>query len=308
MPWPYSASPDRRRVKPRAYRPPGPLVYAWLDGTTKRSHIYVKAPDEPDARLVYDQPGIVFEAKWSPDGEQIALNDDGLLVMNADGSDVRRLTDAEFWAEPPFTWGPGDREITYYKPKAASDGDLWVLDVADPANPRRLTREGGRFSFPSWSPDRSRIAYSWQVGVGGVQDVYVMDADGSITQITQKAWAREPSWSADGGRLVYVKSDGHDAGDLHIIDARAGAAPRRITNAPYNKATPVWLAYGRWIAYATSGDIHVVSIDGRETHKLRVREGVPAVADFDWFNPFRAVSASGRQPSPWGSRKAPATP
>jgi hypothetical protein len=52
---------------------PGPIVYPYTDGATKRSHIYVQLPGEPNARKVYDEPGLISRAKWSPDGEQIAF-------------------------------------------------------------------------------------------------------------------------------------------------------------------------------------------------------------------------------------------
>jgi len=283
---------------------PGPLVYAWLDGSTVRSHVYVKLPDEPDARLIYDEPGIISQAKWSPDGEQIAFDDDGLLVMNADGSDLRRLTDAEFWARPPFTWGPEDHQITYYKPKAQGDGDLWILDARNPENERNLTRQGGGFAGPAWSPDRSRIAYSWGPVGGGT--LYVMDADGgNIMVITQ---GRYPSWSPDGNRLVFTRHGNGLATDVYVVDAREGAAPQRLTQAPYYKYSPVWVADGPWIAYGESGDLHLISLDGREAHKMGVRKGIPAITNFDWFDPFRAVSAEGRLPSRWGSLKARETP
>ncbi len=278
---------------------PGPLVYVWLDAATWRSRIYVKWPDEPDARVIYDELGFIFEAKWSPDGEQIGIADYGLRVMDADGLNLRILADADFRGVPSFTWGPGDREITYYKSKAWADGDLWVFDVRDPDNERRLTRQGGRYGEPAWSPDRSRIAYSWGPMRAGV--LHVMDADGgNIVRVTK---GRDPAWSPDGKRLVYGGNRDALATDIYVVDAREGAIPQRLTDAPEYKYTPVWLAQGPWIAYGVSGDMHLVSPDGRETHNLGVRKGEPAITSFDWYDPFLAVSAAGRLPSRWGSLK-----
>jgi hypothetical protein len=66
----------------------------------------------------------------------------------------------------------------------------------------------------------------------------------------------------------------------------------------------VFLADGRWIAYGVSGDVHVISVDGRDRHVLGLRQGVPSVTQFDWHRPFLAVSAAGKLPSQWGWLKA----
>jgi Tol biopolymer transport system component len=288
---------------------PGPILYAWMEREF-HSNIYVKMPDEPDARMVHDEPGLIYQAKWSPDGEYISFATnvpgggprDTLSVMKADGSALQRLVGDLNVERDPHAWGPGDREITYYDGGKDWDGNLWVIDVDDPQAPRKLSRGGGVFASPAWSPDRRQIAYSWSED-GRKMTIHVMDADGrNVTKIA-KAEGFQPAWSRDGTEITYLGYSGQ-ANDVYIVGARPGATPRNLTDAPYWKYTPVFLADGEWIAYGVSGDVHVISVDGRERHELGLRQGVPAVSQFDWHRPFRAVSAAGNLPLQWGSIKA----
>ena len=293
---------------------PGQILYHWLDASPLRSHIYIQLPGEPAARRVYDEPGIMWQAKWSPDGAQIAFSNEGIHVMDADGSNVRKLTDREHWSKMPHTWGPEDGQITFYEPADEMTGELLVLDVDNPGNQRFLYEGGKVDSAPAWSPDRGRLALCWREGRNPF-DVYVMGADGgAVTRLTENARARDVAWSPDGKRLVYAAwtedpnndERGGSFSNVFVIDAEDGAAPRLVTTAEYHIGTPVWLAAGRRIAYALSGDVHVVNVASGEIHILGVRSGAPAISHFDWLDPFRAVSANGVLPSQWGRIKAPA--
>ena len=67
---------------------------------------------------------------WSPDGTRIAYSNDGIWVMNADGTDPRQLTDTGF--SP--TWSPDGTRIAYNRVGL----HLWVVN-ADGTNPQQLT-------------------------------------------------------------------------------------------------------------------------------------------------------------------------
>jgi hypothetical protein len=61
------------------------------------------------------------------------------------------------------------------------DGDyyeIYVMD-ADGSNPTRLTNNASLDSYPSWSPDGTKIAFFSARHGGGAFQIYVMDADGS---------------------------------------------------------------------------------------------------------------------------------
>ncbi len=285
----------------------GRIVYPYVDGATKRSHIYVQLPGEPDARRVYDEPGLVWRTKWSPDGEQIGFANKTVLVMRADGSDVRKIgAQPGLAASDKYAWGPGARQITYYEEEAKWDGDLWVASADGVGDPTRLTREGGIFHDPVWSPTRDHLAYTWRPDALSRGSLFVIDASsGVVTPLMPGMWAGDVSWSPDGRELIFLKSNGAAGSDIFVVEATEGGQPRRITDEPYFKHAPVFLDDGSWIAFSWSGDVHVMRADGTDKQALGVLRGPFLINHFDWYRPFRAVSEAGKLSVPWGKIKRP---
>ena len=82
----------------------------------------------------------------------------GLLVMNADGSGERELSNAASLVSAP-AWSSDGQRIAF-----VANARIYVVN-ADGSGQRRLTRNTVRFSDPVWSPDGRRIAFesNWQV-------------------------------------------------------------------------------------------------------------------------------------------------
>lgn len=65
-------------------------------------------------------------------------------------------------------------------------------------------------SLPAFSPDGSKIAFTWSDG-GSTTDVYVMNAaDGKVVRAVtdDNAFDMDPTWSPDGRSIVYSHHDG----------------------------------------------------------------------------------------------------
>jgi Tol biopolymer transport system component len=77
--------------------------------------------------------------------------------MNADGSNVKRLTNNLSDDYGP-KWSPDGRKILF---DSERDGnrEVYVMD-ADGGNQTRLTRNNATDSATSWSPDGSQIAFA----------------------------------------------------------------------------------------------------------------------------------------------------
>ncbi len=121
--------------------------------------IYVMEADGSNQTRLTDHPTDLF-ASWSPDGGRIVfvserdlttpvafseLGHGEVYVMNADGSNIARLTDN---SDPDVfpSWSPDGQQILFMRSTQGPTG-IYVMD-ADGMNQRRLTGGDG----PAWSP------------------------------------------------------------------------------------------------------------------------------------------------------------
>ena len=84
--------------------------------------------------------------------------------------------------------------------------DLWIAALDGSAPPRQLTQTKAPESGATWSPDSRRIAFSSKREGDETAQLYVLHLAGGeaerVTNIT--LGARQPKWSPDGKRLLFV--------------------------------------------------------------------------------------------------------
>jgi Tol biopolymer transport system component len=196
---------------------------------------------------------------WSPDKE--------LWVMNADGSDARRLSRIASWG--PHAWSPDGKKIAFMRDTRA----IYVVN-ADGSGQRRLRSK--TFDGPVWSPDGRKIAFTARgPGTGSGGDVYVMNADGSGERNLTRTPGTDfrPAWSPDGRTIAFV-SDRDGNWDVYVMNAD-GSDQRNLTRDPATDipfSSLAWSPDGRTIAWASERDgnfdIHVMNADGRGRRNL----------------------------------------
>ncbi|MGH9949821.1 MAG: carboxypeptidase regulatory-like domain-containing protein, partial [Pyrinomonadaceae bacterium] len=139
---------------------------------------------------------------WSPDGTKIAFasNRDNLIssiyIMNADGSNVMRLTNQLPVSDQTPAWSPDGTRIVF-----EINTGIAVINVDGTG---RTNLGTGR--FPAWSPDSTRIIFA-DITVNGNQ-LFVMNADGTgRTQLTNGTFNDEyPAWKSDGLKIAFIRN------------------------------------------------------------------------------------------------------
>ena len=167
--------------------------------------------------------------------------------MDADGSDVTRLTATPNVQETWPAWSPDGTQIAFTSNAEDSFQDIWVMDD-DGSNQTRLTPVEGFDAFPEWSPDGTKIAFSSDRAA--LDDIWVIDDDGgNPTRLTAGPRVDErPDWSPDGMRIVFSRK-----GEIWDMDAD-GQDETRLTDTPQDEFAPAFSPTGGRIAFSRLGN------------------------------------------------------
>jgi WD40-like Beta Propeller Repeat len=125
---------------------------SFSSGICLNVEIYTMNPDGTGrAQLTHNAARYEFSAQ-SPDGTKMAFSGGGIWVMDADGSNITQLTNANDYGP---TWSPDGTKIAF-----TGISDIWTMN-ADGSNQTNLTNTSSDFeSEPDWgvhSQDESQV-------------------------------------------------------------------------------------------------------------------------------------------------------
>lgn len=217
--------------------------------------IYVMNADGTEVVRLTNSVGANGEPSWSKGGKQIVFtstrgavdptkfnfDDFDLYVMDADGSNVVRLTNDKTGDFSP-AFSPDGRSIAFTSTRdhpGAAGVDLYVMSV-DGTNISRLTFQNGRVNYPSWDSHSRRLAFS----ISGTAEsgVYTLTLDNlGFTRLTFDPAQGDnfPSWSADGSQLAFTSMRDNGDSEIYVMNAD-GSEPTRLTVNRGEDAFPRW--------------------------------------------------------------------
>ena len=168
------------------------------------------------------------------------------------------------------------------------NAEIYVMDT-DGAAPVRLTKHPAIDSYPAWSPDGSKIAFTSNRRNGSTHEIYITDADGKDTvRLTKNnqpvpAYDKSPSWSPDGRSIAFASNRGGNS-EIYVMDTN-GKNVVQLTRTLAKEATPSWSPDGSKIVYVSrdiiaNSDIYVMNADGANpvnlTRNSRARNRDPS--------------------------------
>ncbi|MFQ5798379.1 MAG: protein kinase [Bacteroidota bacterium] len=131
-----------------------------------------------------------FQARWSPDGKEIAYSQDAKIVTQKLGDVSAREVAPEGFTP---SWSPAGKKLAFSR---ISDGktDIWIhwLETGETKQITFLESDNG---WPTWSPDGNSITFTAQKG--SKRDIFVVASNGGTPRrITSgEAEFSHPRWS-----------------------------------------------------------------------------------------------------------------
>ncbi|HLU08356.1 MAG TPA: hypothetical protein VK003_01710 [Oceanobacillus sp.] len=156
---------------------------------------------------------------------------------------------------------------------------------------RNVSNDNLNYSYPSFSPDGTRIV-AVRTDPGGGTDIVVIDvASGAKIPITndQDAFIETmPRFSPDGTQIVYAVAPRTEPNnnDIFIISSSGGGAPSFLIREPANELYPVVSRDGQFLAFSSNRngnwEIYILNINTQELFQLT---NSPNEQDYpgDWY-------------------------
>jgi TolB protein len=224
---------------------------------------------------------------WSPNGRLVVFSrqvgtESRILIANARGSVVRRLTRAGAFADP--AWSADGKRIAYVSREGRSR--IVIVGNTGRALGQVLAAPTTIVSRPSWAPGGRRLAYAEDAQTegesGGTSRIVVVNADGTGRRVLA-GQASDPAWSPSGSMIAYVSYPSRLSDTGSVVVAKAdGSSVRHLTRTGVGETRPGWSPGGQRIAFMrVAGGKSTIVVVGADGSSERVVVGARGSGGID---------------------------
>jgi Tol biopolymer transport system component len=226
-------------------------IAAYLNRGARTVQRWEKTEDLPVHRHMHDKLGTVYAYKSEID----AWWDNRRARLDTDAAPARNTDTARF--EPVV---PAPRQAPRIAAALACGVALIAITgawrfsararIIEPPRVLPLTTLPGFESAPAFSPDGTRVAFSWHDDEKKEVDVfYKVIGGGEPVRVTDSPlYDFSPTWSPDGNAIAFVRSEEHKPPAIHV--KTLGGSERKVGNFQFGTfPSPVlrWSPDSRWL-------------------------------------------------------------
>jgi TolB protein len=193
-------------------------------------------------------------------------DNDELCLMNADGSDIRRLTDNPGPDRAP-SWSPDGRYLAFNsrRPPHAGRPQIYYYDV-EAETVSRISDGELEDHRPSWTPDGDDVVFQRGNFSAGFELFRQSRQASPAEQLTSNPGKINAagSYSPDGSKLLLQSNrdaDGLFPFSTYVVDVQTGVAERLAAEITASHDGPRWSPDGDRIAFAAGGNLYVIDVD-----------------------------------------------
>jgi TolB protein len=179
------------------FTPDGKNIY-YSSTASGIAQIYYAGVDGQGFRRVSFRDALEVEPKVNPKNPNLLLvvmgqSHQQIYQMNADGSNVQRVTNGEGEASNP-SWNPDGQHFAFSWTRGYATGDfnVFVMDFGTHEYVQ-LTHSEGKNENPVWAPDGRHLVFGSTRT--GRKQIFSMLANGTqVQQLTKEGENRQPTW------------------------------------------------------------------------------------------------------------------